>query len=135
MNKYQMPKSRKKALSRLCGKTRVGTRPCSCTANLAHVHENWAKTWCAHVILAKKHSAGQHRVKRTYGQNGHRYPTLLMYSYPCSCTANLAHVHENWAKTWCAHVILAIKRSAGQHRVKQTFGQNGHRYPTLLMYS
>ena len=35
-------------------KTGIGTRPCSCTANLAHVHENWAKTWCAHVILAKK---------------------------------------------------------------------------------
>src|SRR3954466_12132978 len=48
--------------------------------DLAHVHENWAKTWCAHVILAKKRSAGQHRVKQTFGQNGHRYPTLLMYS-------------------------------------------------------
>src|SRR3954464_14439872 len=65
---------------KLSGKTGIGTRPCSCTANLAHVHENWAKTWCAHVILTKKHSAGQHRVKRTFGQNGHRYPTLLMYS-------------------------------------------------------
>src|SRR3954465_10215222 len=70
-------------------KTGIGTRPCSCTANLAHVHENWAKTWCAHVILAKKHSAGQHRVKRTFGQNGHRDPTLLMYSSPCSCTCKV----------------------------------------------
>src|SRR3954469_21321772 len=88
----------------------------------------YMKTWCAHVILAKKHSAGQHRVKRTFGQNVHRYQ-------PCSFTTNLAHVHENWAKTWCAHVILPKKHSAGQHRVKRTFGQNGHRYPTLLMYS
>src|ERR1041385_1890990 len=82
--------------------------------DLAHVHENWAKTRCAHVILAKKHS--DFRAKRA--------------SVP-----DLAHVHENWAKTWCAHVILAKKRSAGQHRVKRTFGRNGHRYPTLLMYS
>src|SRR3954465_7840779 len=74
-----MPKSRKKALSRLSGKMGTGTRPYSCTANLAHVHKNWAKTRCAHVFLAKKRSAGQHRVKRTFGQNGHRYPTLLMY--------------------------------------------------------
>src|SRR3954470_23336720 len=64
----------------LSGKTGIGTRPCSCTANLAHIHENWAKTWCAHVILAKIRSAEQHRVKRTFGQNGHRYPTLLMYN-------------------------------------------------------
>jgi hypothetical protein len=72
--------------------------------------------------FGQKRNAGQHRVKRTFGQNG-------------SCTANLAHVHENWAKTWFAHVILAKKRSAGQHRVKRTFGQNGYRYPTLLMYT
>src|SRR3954469_3428513 len=64
----------------LSGKTGIGTRPCSCTANLAHVHENWAKTWCAHVVLPKKHSAVQHRARRTFGKNGHRYPTLLMYS-------------------------------------------------------
>src|SRR3954466_9439292 len=75
-------KTQRGATSCLSGKTGIGTRPCSCTANLAHVHENWAKTWCAHVILAKKRSAGQHRVKRTFGQNGHRYPTLLMYMKP-----------------------------------------------------
>src|SRR3954465_12463723 len=123
-----MPKSRKKALSRLSGKMGIGTRPCSCTANLAHVHENWAKTWCAHVILAKNAARGN------IVKNGLSGKTCIG-SRPCSCTANLAHVHENWAKTWCAHVILAIKRSAGQHRVKRTFGQNGHRDPTLLMYS
>src|SRR4051812_24702315 len=70
----------KKALSRLSGKTGIGTRPCSCTANLAHVHENWAKTWCAHVILAKKRNRKRDGEERTFGQNGHRYPTLLMYS-------------------------------------------------------
>src|SRR3954470_19163507 len=92
-------KTQRGATSCLSGKTGIGTRPCSCTANLAHVHENWAKTWCAHVILAKKRSAVQHRVKRTLGKTG-------IGTRPCSCTANLAHVHENWAKTWCAHVIL-----------------------------
>jgi hypothetical protein len=35
---------------------------------VARVHENWAKPWYAHVILAKNHSAGQHRVKRTFGK-------------------------------------------------------------------
>src|SRR3954463_8751658 len=70
--------------------------------DLAHVHENWAKTWSAHVILAKT-QRWQNRVKRTFGQTG--IGTRL-----CSCTPNLAHVHENWAKTWFAHVILAKKR-------------------------
>src|SRR3954465_14867782 len=111
-------KTQRGATSCLSGKTGIGTRPCSCTANLAHVHENWAKTCCAHVILAKKRSAGQHRVKRTFGQKRASVP-------------DLAHVHENWAKTWCAHVISAKKRSARQTSCKMDFRAKRASVPDL----
>src|ERR1041385_3514483 len=97
----------------------------SCTANLAHVHENWAKTWCAHVILAKNATRGNIVEAGLSGKTG-------IGTRPCSCTANLAHVHENWAKTWCAHVILA--KNAARGNIVQTglSGKTPHVQLTFL---
>src|SRR3954468_10958336 len=54
---------------------------------------------------------------------------------------DLAHVQENWAKTWCAHVILAQKTQRGATLCKMDFRAKRASVPdlahvqlTLLMY-
>src|SRR3954471_13248252 len=41
---------------------------------------NIVKNTATTEILTKNHNDALHSLKQTFGQNGHRYPTLLMYS-------------------------------------------------------